>query len=175
MSKLLRLTSTRTPNILGETTRRLASVSSSGKTRTAGTRSNAGQKGICTVVVIASAGNSAQNVPSRWSNPSTVLVRVICCCMDSVSGNGDGEGDGGNFLAVNRRDVHSMATSNTRKRAINRTLASGGRQATPMTAQKQANQKHRRQTADSRRQKLGVRRKEEGARNRGAGGVSPPV
>ena len=157
-SKLFRLASTRTPNVFGETIRRLAPVAPAGNTSIFGTPSNAGQKEICAVVVIASAGNSAQNVPSKRSNPSAVLVRVICCRTVSDVGNLDvgnsnvGNGARGDFSAVNRRDTHSRATSNTRKMAINPTLASGGRHAAPTIAKKQANQKGRRIEGDRRRE-----------------------
>ena len=144
VSKSLRLTSIRTPNVFGEAIRRLVPVASIGNACTFGTLSNAGQKGICTVVVIVSGGNSVQKVPSRRSNPSAVLERIICCC--TVSSLGSADGDFG-FFTVHRRDAHSTVTSNTRKMVINPTLANGGRHTVPMTAKKQANQKQRRQTA----------------------------
>ena len=145
--KLFRLTSTRMPNFFGERTRNWTSVASTGNTCTLGARSNAGQKGICTVAVIASAGNSIQNVPSRRSVPSAVLERIICCRR--VSSIGTAETGFGNFFVVSRRDSHSTARSSTRKMLIKLILANGGRQTVPMTAQKHANQKGKRMTCKS--------------------------
>ena len=154
ISKSLRLTSIRTPNVFGGAIRQWALIPSTENTCTSGTRSKAGQKGMCTVVVSASAGNSAQNVPSRQSNPSGALERMICCQTVSSIDSGGSVFD---ILCVVdvRRDVHSTATSRTRKILTKPTLASGGRQTVPITAQKQANQNDHRTTCNSCRRTSG--------------------
>jgi hypothetical protein len=72
---------------------------------------------------------------------------MICCRrFSSIGSSGTGFG---NFFAVKRRDPHSTAMSSTKKMLIKPALASGGRQAVPTTAKKQAKQKGKRRTCNS--------------------------